>query len=72
MNDQRGLIRFRVSHPEFGSIETEAPGRLNALHRAAKEWGQRWTEIARECAIEALGPAEQKPKRKAGKGKRKK
>lgn len=69
MDNRNGLIRFRVNHPEYGSFETEAPGRLNALHRAAKSWGQRWTEIARECDIQELGPAEPKKTRK---GKRKK
>lgn len=62
---------FRVRHPKLGEVTVEAPGRLNALHRAAKEWGQRWTEIARECTIHQMGEAPAKPKKRGRKGKRK-
>lgn len=47
--------RFLVSHTTLGEMLITAPDRLTALHRAAREWGTRWTEIARECIICQLG-----------------
>lgn len=34
-----------------------------AIAAAAREWGDRWTEVARDCEVSDLGPApEQKRK----------
>ena len=47
--------RFRVEHPEYGSIRVAAVDRLRAVTGAAREWGVRWTQIARECAVTEEG-----------------
>lgn len=47
--------RFRVEHPEYGSIRVAAADRLRAVTGAARECGVRWTEIARECAVTEEG-----------------
>lgn len=51
-------FRWKVTHPELGTVEVIAPDRLKALTRASKEWKQRWTQIARDCTIERLGEAD--------------
>lgn len=54
---------FRVVHPVHGEAEVEAIDRYWATIEAAKEWGIRWSTIARECKVTELGPA---PIRKHG------
>lgn len=51
-------FRWKVTHPELGTVEVIAPDRLKALTKASKEWKQRWTQIARACTIEKLGDAD--------------
>ena len=51
-------FRWKVTHPELGTVEVIAPDRLKALTRASKEWKQRWTQIARACTVERLGEAD--------------
>lgn len=51
-------FRWKVTHPELGTVEVIAPDRLKALTRASKEWKQRWTQIARDCTIERMGGAD--------------
>ena len=51
-------IKWKVTHPELGSVEVIAPDRLKALTKASKEWKQRWTQIARACTVERLGEAD--------------
>lgn len=60
------LYHYRVKHPEHGEIQVAAEDRLHAVCQAGKKWGVRWTDIARECACERLGPA---PKPETGKRK---
>lgn len=48
-------FRWKVTHPELGSVEVIAADRLKALTKASREWKQRWTQIARACTIERLG-----------------
>lgn len=68
--EKENIFRYRVSHTTLGEVIVEAPGRLNALYKAAQIWGKRWTEIARECIICQLGEVRAKPKN-AGKRKEK-
>lgn len=51
-------FRWKVTHPELGTVEVIASDRLKALTIASREWKQRWTKIARACTIERLGEAD--------------
>lgn len=51
-------FRWKVTHPELGTVEVIAPDRLKALTKASKVWKQRWTQIARACTVERLGEAD--------------
>ena len=54
MSDKEARL-FEVQHPERPAVQAQAV--------AAREWGDRWTEIARDCEVTDLGPApEQKRK----------
>lgn len=53
-NDQ---YRFRVVHPNHGEAEVIASDRYGAVISAAKEWGLRWTTIAKDCKVHQLGRA---------------
>ncbi|HJB51942.1 MAG TPA: hypothetical protein H9772_02520 [Candidatus Oscillibacter pullicola] len=54
---------FGVKHPERPAVRVRAVDRLRAISTAAREWGDRWTEIARDCEVFDLGPVpEQKRK----------
>lgn len=44
--------RYKVKHPEYGTVEVVASERLYAVIEAAKKWGVPWTHIARECWCE--------------------
>ena len=55
MDDRK---RFRVEHPRYGSVRVAAVDRLRAVTGAAREWGVRWTEIARECTVTEEGGEE--------------
>lgn len=48
---------FEVKHPERPAVQVRAVDRLRAISTAAREWGDRWTEIARDCEVTDLGPA---------------
>ena len=48
---------FDVKHPERPAVQVRAVDRLRAISTAAREWGDRWTEIARDCEVTDLGPA---------------
>ena len=53
MSDKEARL-FEVQHPERPAVQVQA---------TAREWGDRWTEIARDCEVTDLGPApEQKRK----------
>lgn len=47
---------FEVRHPERPAVQVRAADRLRAISAAAREWGDRWTEIARDCEVSDLGP----------------
>lgn len=51
-------FRWKVTHPELGTVEVIAPDRLKALTIASREWKQRWTQIARACTVERLDEAD--------------
>lgn len=53
--EERKLYLWRVSHPVHGEIEVEASDRYFAVTKAAHEWGQRWSTIARDCKAKRLG-----------------
>lgn len=52
--------RFRVVHPVHGETEVIASDRYFAVVNAAKEWGLRWTTIAKDCKVHQLGRAKVK------------
>lgn len=66
--EERKMFRFRVHHVAHGEMETIASDRYFAVTKAAKEWGVRWSTIARDCRVEELGdaPPVKIPKRKEG------
>lgn len=45
------------AHPERPAVQVQAVDRLRAIAAAAREWGDRWTEVARDCEVSDLGPA---------------
>ena len=57
------LYRFKVCHTVHGEVEVLAPDRYQAVVNAAKEWGLRWTTIAKDCIVIQLGNS---PVRKGG------
>ena len=62
---------YRVKHPDCGETEVKARDRLHAVCEAGKAWGSRWTDIARACTCERLGPVPApEPEKKAAPGKR--
>ena len=63
MSDKEARL-FEVQHPERPAVQVQAVDRLRAIAAAAREWGDRWTEIARDCEVTDLGPAP-KQKRKS-------
>lgn len=38
-----------VRHKEYGELTVNGVNKYEAVHAAARAWGVRWTEIAREC-----------------------
>lgn len=52
------VYRWRVTHPTRGAVEVTGPRKYEAVIAAAKCWGARWTQIARECTFERLGEVE--------------
>lgn len=48
------LYRWRVRHPDHAPAEVVGVNRYDAVVAAAKCWGARWTQIARECIFERL------------------
>lgn len=62
MSDKEARL-FEVQHPERPAVQVQAVDRLRAI-AAAREWGDRWTEIARDCKVSDLGP-EPEQKRKS-------
>lgn len=49
------VYRWRVTHPIRGAVVVTGPRKYEAVIAAAKRWGARWTQIARECTFERLG-----------------
>lgn len=48
---------YQVSHPDLGTLQVSAADRYAAVVAAAKEWGERWTQIASACTVTDLGSA---------------
>lgn len=57
--EERTQYLHRVSHPVHGEVEVYASDRYFAVTTAAKEWGVRWSTIARDCRVQQL-PGERK------------
>ena len=51
--------KWRVTHPERGSVEVVAATRYEAITKAARKWGERWTRIARDLTVDKLERAEE-------------
>lgn len=49
------VYRWRVTHPTHGAVVVTGPRKYEAVIAAAKRWGARWTQIARECTFVRLG-----------------
>ena len=45
MSDKEARL-FEVQPPERPAVQVQAVDRLRAVAAAAREWGDRWTEIA--------------------------
>ena len=52
--NEKTVYRWKVTHPTHGAAEVVARDKYNAVIAAAKTWGARWTQIARECTFERL------------------
>lgn len=48
------VYRWRVTHPNYGAVVVTGPRKYEVVIAAAKRWGTRWTQIARECTFERL------------------
>ena len=66
-NGQEAKRLYRVWHPVHGEVNVEASSPYWALVEAAKDWGLRWTTIARDCIITELGPATAMKRKEKGK-----
>lgn len=51
------FLRYRVTHPEQGSVELVALSSENAIQNACDTWGISWGLNAAECTPEKLGEA---------------
>ena len=74
-NTNSHLIRYRVWHPVHGEVHVEAASRYWAVVEAARDWGLRWTTIAKNCTVTELGAVpvkKRKEKTKHGKTDKKK
>lgn len=40
---------YLVRHKRYGEVTENGVNKLEAITAAARKWGVRWTEIAREC-----------------------
>lgn len=40
---------YLVRHERYGELTENGVNKLEAITAAARKWGARWTEIAREC-----------------------
>jgi hypothetical protein len=55
---RRPLYKWRVTHPEHGSVEAAGTCRYDVVIVAAGKWRVPWTSIARECDFEKLEETE--------------
>lgn len=46
--------KWRVTLPGRGSVEVKADSRYWACVKAARVWGERWTQIAKDLTVERL------------------
>lgn len=47
---------FKVTHPGLGTVMVAAADKYAAIIFAAKEWRVLWTQIAKDCVVQDLGP----------------
>lgn len=53
------LHTYQVTHPDLGSLRVAAADKYAAIIAAAKEWRVRWTQIAKDCTVQDLGPQQE-------------
>lgn len=65
--DYTGTKRFKVLHPEYGSVTVAAPDEESAIFAAGYKWGVDPTRIAfyAYCTVSKARPAPQNKKRAA-------
>lgn len=56
MNGPKSLCSFQITHPDLGTVQVSAADKYDAIICAAKEWRVRWTQIAKDCVVQDLGP----------------
>lgn len=49
MSEYKPMKLYLVKHAEYGETTVNGRTRYEAVIAAAKKWGARWTQIAREC-----------------------
>lgn len=49
------IYLWRVTGIDLKSVTVRAASRLGAGQEAARQWGVRWTSIARQVTVENLG-----------------
>ena len=49
------MMVYRVSHPEYPTVEVAAVDKVRAVAEAARSWGlTQWTAVARACEVVEL------------------
>lgn len=56
MTAQKAPHTYQVTHPGLGTVQVVAADKYAAIIAAAHEWGVRWTQIAKDCVVQDLGP----------------
>lgn len=49
MSEYKPMKLYLVKHAKYGEATVNGRTRYEAVIAAAKKWGARWTQIAREC-----------------------
>lgn len=51
---EKPIKLYLLRHPERGEITVNGRTKYEAVLAASREWGERWTKLARECEFIAL------------------
>lgn len=49
------IYKWKITHPEYGTVETTGPSKYEAVIAAAKIWRVPWSSVARACTFEKIG-----------------